>query len=148
MSHYGTFNSHPTDGHFVLRLVKLRPEIDITRPKTVYVTKFFGLSVAWVIAGKVSKTTCQLLFFNAACTSELTFARHSNHPPISSHSFNLKGWNWAPWVKTTFTENVSPIRAVFYEKWQNMFWKIQKKKTEKVYVLDQNEQTRKNSHYS
>ena len=72
------------------------------------------------------------------------------HHPISSASFNLRGWNLVcatGWPKAAFTKNFSPIRPVAPKIWPNM-WKKSQKKREKERVLKMTKKSRKIDHYS
>ena len=56
--------------------------------------------------------------------SKVPFPRQLHHP-ISSASFNLKGWNLVCgnlWLNSTLTQNFSPIGLVLIEIWQNMWF--------------------------
>ena len=55
--------------------------------------------------------------------SEVPFLRQLHHP-ISSASFNLKGWNLVcgtPWPNPALSQNFSPNGLVVLEIWQNMW---------------------------
>ena len=56
--------------------------------------------------------------------SKVPFPRQLYHP-ISSASFNLKGWNLVcgtPWPNPALTQNFSPNGLVVLEIWQNMWF--------------------------
>ena len=81
--------------------------------------------------------------------SKVPFPRQLHHP-ISSASFNLKGWNLVcatGWPKSALTQNFSPVGPVVAEIWQNM-WEKSHKKREKERVLKMTKKSRKIGNYS
>ena len=66
-------------------------------------------------------------------SSGATFASQPHHP-ISSASFNRKGWNLVcstPWPQSAPTKNFSPIGQVVPEIWPNIWEKSQKRERRK-----------------